>query len=234
LNPNGTRTKPGLFGTFGLTENVAVAVFPFLQLAGDKDLHSSGTFTLSLNKTNHTAQLSGYSVDRIANGSFPIGTTIALNNEAFRTKNPTFAFPANLPAVRLGALSVTKLQVTQIAASNNGLLIDISPGNMRVIVSFMAKVEMTVLQFGQSSPITFNVPYSLVGNLTTNGNVTTFGYGPGTGGENVSIDVNRPLDEFPLQLNITQQLTPGFKFNLTIKKVKIAINGTRKFLATAG
>jgi hypothetical protein len=232
-NPGGTRTKPGLLGSFDLTENVPVAIQPFIQFGGNKKLNTSGGFALVLDLPNNKVRLMGYDVNRLANGPLPLGATIALNNEAFRTRNPTLVVPDHLPAVRMGAVTVDTLRVHQKALSNNGLLVPLGGGRYRLVVTFMADVQMNVSQFGQTQPVVFSVPYSLVGTLTVTAGRATLAYGPGQGGENVTIDLNYPLDPFALQLQVAPGTAPGFVFDLTLHRISLAVNGIRAFFAAS-
>ncbi|MFI4881269.1 MAG: GC-type dockerin domain-anchored protein [Phycisphaerales bacterium JB064] len=117
-NPTGTRTKPGLFGSFGATENVPVPASVGLAIGDDLMAGSSGGFSLVLDTAEGEATVSGAVFDLLGGGSLALPAEISLSFDSFRTRAPdsTFigGFPITLP---LGELSLTALHFTQTEAA---------------------------------------------------------------------------------------------------------------------
>jgi hypothetical protein len=113
-NPTGTRTKPGLFGSFGVAENLPVPASVALAIGDDLVAGSSGGFTLLLDAAGGTATATGAALDLIGGGGLALPADVTLSFDSFRTRAPdsTFigGFPITLP---LGELSLTALNFTQ-------------------------------------------------------------------------------------------------------------------------
>ncbi len=116
-NPTGTRTKPGLFGTFGSTENVAVPVTLGGTLGGPIATPTTGGLRLDAGSEG-VGSVSGLSADLLGGGSLALPLSITLSTEAFRTRTPTFLYPGGIPiTVPLGEATVTQLLFEQIGAA---------------------------------------------------------------------------------------------------------------------
>lgn len=113
-NPTGTRTKPGLFGTFGSTENVPVPTTVGLALGGPLSAMSGGSLGVLLNTAELDATFSGLVLDLLGGASIALPAEVTLLFDSFRTRAPdsTFigGFPITLP---LGELSLVSLAFTQ-------------------------------------------------------------------------------------------------------------------------
>lgn len=96
-NPAGTRTKPGLFGTFGATENVPVPVELAPALSGPLATQASGRFQLEVNEAAGTLLLSGLTVDWLASGPVTVSTGVTLTYGSFRTRSPDSLFIGGFP-----------------------------------------------------------------------------------------------------------------------------------------
>ena len=232
-NPLGTQTKFGP-GIFGLTENDSIPASPYFELGHAALVRTSGTFDLNLDRATLKATLSNYVASRAPVNGLKQNATIALNNSAFRTLKPTHSFSANLAPLRLGLVTVDELKITQKLGSRTSSIVPLGGGNFAVAIGFMAEIEIVVREFGQTIPIRFDAPYSLVGLLHVDGNRATFGYGRGRGGDNISRQVNFALQPFPFVVPNGIQLPASFKMTTTINRIGLQINGVRKMLATAG
>ncbi|MCX7924769.1 MAG: hypothetical protein N2554_03040, partial [Fimbriimonadales bacterium] len=78
-NPTGTRTKPGLFGPFGPTENVPVNVSIGAAIGGNINRQAGGTFRATVDGSNNTITFENLSLNFLANGPavLPVTLTIA-------------------------------------------------------------------------------------------------------------------------------------------------------------
>ncbi|MFN0128811.1 MAG: hypothetical protein ACKV19_19240 [Verrucomicrobiales bacterium] len=117
-NPSGTRTKPGLFGSFGSTENVAVPVDLIPGLNGPVNSVPGGAFQLQLNAEAGTVVLSGLTLDLLPGGPLTIPSTVTLEYNTFRTRSPSSLFIGGFPlSVPLGENQLTALAAAQIGSA---------------------------------------------------------------------------------------------------------------------
>ncbi|MBW7905041.1 MAG: hypothetical protein LC135_06675 [Phycisphaerae bacterium] len=115
-NPKGTRTKPGLFGPFGPTENEPVAVQIAAGVSGSPQSANTGGFSLSLNPPGGSLQLSDYSANLLAAGPVSLGAELSLLYETFRTRNPDslyIAVPGVPFVLPIGEATLTELTAVQ-------------------------------------------------------------------------------------------------------------------------
>ena len=229
----GTRTKVGAGPFLNLTQNDPVPVMPFFEMGHAALVRTSGTFHLSVNTTNMTATLTNYNSNRVPQSNLFLSSTVALNNDVFRTANPDAVYSANVPPQQLGTLQVDRFTVTQRAGARTGSMVRLNDGSYRVVINFMADARIRVAEFGQFEPMSFPVAYSLVGNLKINGMSATFGYPPGDGGESVLRDVDVTLPAFPIQLGAGITVKGSYLMNTTVKTVGIQIIGTRQMAAVS-
>lgn len=128
-NPVGTRTKPGIFGSFGSTENLPVAVQEFgVTAQGPIDARTTGSFDLAFDTAMGTAVVESLAIESLSGDSIEVPFSITLLTAAFRTRNPTATYPAIPLEVPLGSIVVDRLAFTQagpaagtITASEAGL-----------------------------------------------------------------------------------------------------------------
>ncbi len=233
-NPGGTRTKPGLWGSFGATENVPVPVQLGLELAGPLDTETSGGFGLYLDTDGATLVISGFSADFLADGPASIPASISFFPESFRTRNPDSTYigiPIELP---LGDLSITSMVIVQTEDAAVGLLTDTAPGEFDFAVVIPAVMNAEFELLGSSFPVA-DLPFAvaLAGTITVAGDVVTV-----VASQTIEFsDSQEPgleLPEFPLDLPTI--LPPGYTahllLNLTLDTVSSALNGTFTFAAT--
>lgn len=225
--PLGTQTKVGE-GGFGLLENDSVTARPFLELARAALVRTAGTFVLDVDRANLMASVHSYSTDRLPDQPLRLGATVALNNEPFRTLRPTASFARNQPAARLGLFSVDRFTVNQRPGVRSASLIPISVNRYVYAVTFMATVRLNVVEFGQTLPLTFDIPHSLVGIIEFNGQTAVFGHPQGRGAENVGRDVDLPLRPFPFAMQSGGGLPASFWLATTIKRIQLQIAGVRR------
>lgn len=127
-NPDGTRTKPGLFGSFEPTENVAVPAMVGLSIGDDLAAMSAGGFSLTLDPDASTLALLGASFDLLGGSSLALPAEISLQFDTFRTRAPDSTFFGGFPLTfPLGELALTELAFTQIDQAG-GAIVPAGPG----------------------------------------------------------------------------------------------------------
>lgn len=162
-NPTGTRTKPGIFGTFGSTENVAVPVRELGVLAqGPVEAGTAGSFDLRLDVAAGLASIEALSIETVAGDTIDVPFSVTLLTDAFRTRNPTATYPSIPLQIPLGSVSVTRLAFTQagpsvgtITAADGGYQLSVT---VPVTFAFTGRVLDQVIEIDQGTiiPLPFN------------------------------------------------------------------------------
>lgn len=227
-NPGGTRTKPGSFGSFGATENVAVPASLGLGLGGNINSRIDASFQLTLNPGAGTVSLSNYTANFLADGPVDLPASISIAFDTFRTRNPDSLFlglPITLP---FGNLQLATLTATQTGPSSIGTLTPAGGNSYNLTlltpVSFNASFDGLGQMF-DIGPIPFLLP--LQGQVTIDA-------------DTISLLATTPLDlvnsfnpgvalpEFPLPLPTI--LPPGetanLLFNLMLDEISTELLGT--------
>lgn len=220
-NPTGTRTKPGLFGSFGSTENVAVNVDLDAQLGGNLSTQSSGTFRMSFDIGNGLVQVENFFSNFLSSGSESLPATITLLYENFRTRNPDSTyiggFPVTLP---IGTLNLTTLSATQTGLGG-GTLTPTGPNTY----SFNALIPID-LAFAADllgNPLANTLPFALpfMGEVTLMGNQASLtSLQPLAFDENIPLDIALPGFELPLPTILPPGGTANVIFNLNLNGIR--------------
>ncbi len=228
-NPTGTRTKPGLFGSFGAEENVAVDLQLGLNLGGRVNTRSSGAFRFALDPQAGTVTTSGYAVDLLAGGSANLPLTISLLTDSFRTRNPSSTYIGGIPIdLPIGDVTLMRLTATQIDGPSVGVLTPLGGNEYDFAAVFSVEIDAAFDLLGNEfilPPTPF--PFGFQGRLTLNGGSA----------ELMSLDaidlsqVTNPdlaLPQFPFDLPTI--LPPGdtahVLFDLLLSEVSLSMNGT--------
>lgn len=227
--PYWTQTKWGA-GTFGAVDNDPIPAYPFWEMGHAEFLRTNGTFTLSVDPANLRATLSEYTVERSSPDGVNLTTTVALNNDAFRSRNPTASYSASLPPVRLGTFHIDKFRVVQKPGSRSASIVPLGGSNFGVAITFMATLSFRIQEFG-GFLVSFDTPASLVGLLQLNGTTAVFGHPTGRGGDNFSRPVTQAVPPFAVTFIDGHVPPPIFKLTTTLTRVDVRINGARKALA---
>ncbi|MCL4742400.1 MAG: hypothetical protein KJZ54_09380 [Phycisphaerales bacterium] len=233
-NPDGTRTKPGLWGSFGATENVPVPVQMGLELAGPLDTETAGGFGLQLDTDGATLMVEGFSADFLADGPASIPATMSFYPESFRTRNPDSTYigiPIELP---LGDLSITSMVVAQTEDTAVGVLTETAPGeyDFAVVIPAVLNAEFELL--GTPYPVE-GLPFAvtLAGTISVSGDSVAV-----SAAQTIEFeDAQEPgLDLPELPLDLPTVLPPGYTahllLNLTLDTVSSALDGTFTFSAS--
>lgn len=229
-NPEGTRTKPGLFGSFGATENVAVNVGVTGQLSGTTASRTSGGFAMTIDIEAGTASMDGFVADYLASGRLRLPASVVFSYESFRTRNPSSTYPGGIPVtIPFGEAEVSALTATQV-----------NPGSLGTLT----QVSANVYEFTVAPIVTLAARFDLLGNvfdlpgtpapLVISGTITL---GPGNTASITSVqpvefangqDVNQQLPQIAFALPTV--LPPGGTANvlldLTLSRIESSITGT--------
>jgi hypothetical protein len=112
-NPNGTRTKPGLFGSFGPTENVPVEVRIGAAIGGTITRQAGGAFRATVDGSTITFE--NLSLNFLANGPAVLPVTITLAGQSFRTRNPDsiYVLPPQGVTFPIGTVNISQFTAVQ-------------------------------------------------------------------------------------------------------------------------
>lgn len=142
-NPTGTRTKPGLFGTFGDTENVAVPLTVTVVVGGNNTTNPTGGFVLRLDAAGGEAGLSGLSLDLLGGDEIAVNVTANMLWSTFRTRSPTCTvFGGFTIPVPLGQAVVSTLTAEQVAGEAVGTMVESGPGTYVVSIPVTMSVAL--------------------------------------------------------------------------------------------
>ncbi len=170
-NPTGTRTKPGLFGSFGPTENIPVPTTLTGSTAGPIDTEGAGSLRLRLDPVAQTCQLTGLAVDFVTGAPILVPANGTIDFDSFRTRTPDSTYPGVPVSLPIGDIEVTDLQATQsipaIGTAMGGI-----PGVFVFEVSAAVEITGTMSLMGN----TFELPPATL-LLVFQGNVTVSGSG---------------------------------------------------------
>lgn len=234
-NPTGTRSKPGLFGSFGPTENVPVPVEVNPSVEGNVASKPSGTFSMVFNPGAGQVVLLDFFSDLLHSGSVTLPASAEFATDGFRTRNPTSTYPAGRFTVPVGEVLVTLLTLAQVGDPAVGTLTPLG-GNRyafavapTVVLSVRAELQGSVLE-STSNPN----PLALVGEVEIQGDsaavlsVNTIDWS--------DVDTpNQPIPRFAMDLPTV--FPPGdvahLLFDLTLNEVRTRVNG-RYTIAASG
>jgi len=172
-NPTGTRTKPGLFGTFGATENLPVAAALGGQISGPLDARSSGVFGLSVDTEALSLEMTGLLTNLLTDGPVELPVTLSLQTETFRTRNPMFIYPGVPITLPIGNASLTAMSLRQVGGGL-GTLIQVGPNEFDFIVTPLVELTLTATLMGNEFALPGTpTPIALGGRLTLSGETAT-------------------------------------------------------------
>ena len=173
-NPMGTRTKPGLFGSFGPTENVPVPASVDLDIGDDLASSNAGGFTLVIDAAEGDLTITDAVLDLLGGGALALPADVTLAFDTFRTRSPDSTFIGGFPiTVPLGDLSLTALEFTQTDPAI-GMLTSTGPDAWTFAVGIPGELTGTVDALGsplELPPTPTVLP--LVGTLTLSGGTLT-------------------------------------------------------------
>lgn len=153
-NPTGTRTKPGLFGSFGDDENVAVPLNLGFGVGDDVMSQTGGTFDIQFRPTLGTGSVNNLAIDYLSGGSLALPATLRLDPETFRTRNPDSIFPGLAIDIPIGELTLSRLVATQTGPAAPGVLTDLGGGVFSFVSLVPVDLELGLSFLGNDMPPT--------------------------------------------------------------------------------
>lgn len=227
-NPTGTRTKPGLVGTFGDTENLPVGVSLATGLSGSPNSRSTGAFRMTFNPALGVVTMSNYSVNMLASGPASLPISITLETEAFRTRNPTALWLGGVPiTIPIGDAELSALSTSQVGDAI-GVLTPIGGQHYSFSIPLLATLDASVSVLGNA----FDVP-GVPTPLLLEGEVELLGDSAHlTSVRDLVVDEtqnpDQTLPQFPL--DVPTILPPGntahLLFDLTLDEIGLSMDGT--------
>lgn len=228
-NPTGTRTKPGIFGTFGDTENVEVPTTLRFGMAGAPDVPTAGGFGAMIDTVAGSIVLSDY-VAEMPPGT-PASLTLNLGfatPSGFRTRAPTSVYPGGDVTIPVGDATITELSVVQVGPGAPGTLTLTGPGTFDFAVAPIVSISLTIDALGNVVTIP-GAPAA----LPMTGSLTLFG-------DNATITAlslleleqssnpNTPLPAFnlPLPTILPPGDTADLVFHLTLQEITALLEAT--------
>lgn len=219
-NPTGTRTKPGLFGSFGPTENVAVNINIDGQIGGNLSTNTTGSFRMGIDLSTNTLTITDYFSDFLSGGSESLPATATLSGEPFRTRNPDSTYPLVIPiTLPIGTVVLSEFNATQSGVSG-GTLTPIGGGQYNFVAAIAVNLTLAVDLLG--TPLGSTLPFvlPLEGVLTLNGTEATLNsVRPLAFDQSTNPGIELPAFEFGLPTILPPGGTANVIFNLTLDEI---------------
>jgi hypothetical protein len=233
-NPTGTRTKPGVWGPFGETENLPVAVSFGGGLGGPVHTAPVGGFRMTLDPAAGIVLMSGFGADLLGGSPAGLTATVTLETESFRTRNPTSLYIGGVPIeLPVGEAAISLLSVTQLVDDVPGTLIETGPNQYSFAVAPLVNLSAAFELLGTPYELPpAPVLFPLQGDIVLSGNQALL-----TSLQPLGVDITQPLNQelpqFPLDLPTI--IPPGdiahVLMNLTLQEVAALLDGTNALTA---
>jgi hypothetical protein len=235
-NPTGTRTKPGLFGSFGSTENVAS---PVSIVAGFNNVplntRPSGSFRLLLDVEGLSARVEGYEVNNLATGPLVIPVTAAVTLQTFRTRAPDSTFIGATVNQEVGDATITTFRDIQ-SENGNGTLVVAGPDQY----TFTVPITVLTILEGDLLDAPIGSPEGTPSAIIVTGTATVRPDGTVAITSTQALDATQtqtpnqalPPQPFPLPTILPPGGTANVLLNLTLQSFTSTIAGTRTLTAT--
>jgi len=225
-NPNGTRTKPGLFGSFDPTENVPVEVRIGAAIGGTITRQAGGTFRATVDGSTNTITFENLSLNFLANGPAVLPVTITLAGQSFRTRNPdsVYVLPSQGITLPIGTVNLSQFTAVQTGAGA-GVLTPVGVNTYDFTAA--VAVDLTLAADLLGNPFAQTIPFvlPLQGQVVVLGNtalVTSLQQ------LNFSQTFNPNLDLPPFEFGLPTILPPGSTanliFDLTLEEIGVDVN----------
>lgn len=233
-NPTGTRTKPGILGSFGATENVDVPVTLGPELGGDVDSSAAGGFQMSLDLIAGTVELANYEVDLLADGPVSLPASVTLEYSSFRSRSPDSLFIGGIPiAIPIGSADLVSLRATQAIAGSVGTLTPAGPNAYDFTVATVVQLEGEFTSpLGSTTIPGIPLPLVIQGQLSLSGleasllAMTPLMFDP-TANPNMTI----PQFGFGLPTILPPGGTANVLFDLSLSEIATSLVGTQTLVA---
>lgn len=227
-NPTGTRTKPGIFGSFGDTENVAVPVTLIGGLSGNTASHTSGTFGLVMDAATGSLSVNNFNANLLASGSLHLPASVTLSFETFRTRTPNSTFIGGFPVtIPFGEADVTALSMQQVGPASIGTVAQTGVNTFDFSTTVLVQTTASFSILGSA----FDIPGApsallLQGQIVLNGDLAVLASVNAIDLSN-SQDVNQALPQFAFGLPtiIPPGSTADVLFDLNLNSISSSILG---------
>jgi hypothetical protein len=225
-NPNGTRTKPGLFGSFDPTENVPVNVSIGAAIGGNINRQAGGTFRATVDGGNNTITFENLSLNFLANGPAVLPVSITLAGQSFRTRNPnsTYILPSQGITLPIGTVNLSQFTAVQTGVGAGVLTptgVDTYDFTAGVLVDLTLAADLLGNPLAQTIP--FVLP--LQGQVVVLGNsavVTSLQQLNFSQAFNPNLDL--PAFEFGLPTILPPGSTANLIFDLTLEEIGFEVD----------
>ena len=227
-NPTGTRTKPGLLGSFEDTENVPVPVTVDPSVEGAINSRPAGTFLLILDPQAASATLTGLSTDLLTGGPVTLPVNAAIGFGSFRTRNPSSTYFATNTTLPVGDAIVNSLKATQTDPASGTLTPTGNPDEYAIAITALVTLEADVDFEGNAlTAPTDPIALPLTGTVKLTGDTASL-----VGSINLALDqtdaVPRDLPpfDFPLPTLLPPGGTANLVLDLTLNQSTTTVTGT--------
>lgn len=225
-NPKGTRTKPGLFGSFDPTENVPVNVSIGAAIGGNINRQASGTFRATVDDGNNTITFENLSLNFLANGPAVLPVTITLAGQSFRTRNPnsTYILPSQGISFPIGTVNLSQFTAVQTGVGA-GVLTPAGVDTYDFTAGVLVDLTLAADLLGNPLAQTFPFVLPLQGQVVVQGNSAVI---TSLQPLNFSQSFNPNLDLPPFEFGLPTILPPGSTanliFDLTLEEIGFEVD----------
>ena len=167
-NPDGTQTRPGLFGGSG---NNPIPLDLDVLSSGDINTNPTGAFEAQIDTDALTIEFSALTLDLIAAGAASAGVDVTLEWSTFNTINPTFIFPGGIPlTLPIADTMLTTLSLDQTGPSAlPGVLTPDGVDTYTLVAALPVSITLAADSATLPIPATaFDAVLPLTGQLTIN------------------------------------------------------------------
>ena len=154
-NPDGTQTRPGLFGGSGNNPIGYVAQF---DMSGDNTSSPGGTMSITIDEKTSSALVDAFSIDLLGASVNELEYGVTLNYETFNTINPFSIYPGGFDIpIPLGAAQIISSRLD--SALPGALLLEPAKGGYSV-TGALNGTATSVVELG-TGPQEFAIPVVL-------------------------------------------------------------------------
>jgi hypothetical protein len=225
-NPNGTRTKPGLFGSFGPTENVPVNVSIGARIGGNINRQAGGTFRATVNGSNNTITFENLSLNFLANGPAVLPVTITLAGQSFRTRNPdsVYILPSQGISFPIGTVNLSQFTAVQTGVGA-GVLTPAGVDTYDFTAGVLVDLTLAANLLGNPLAQTFPFVLPLQGQVVVQGNSAVItSLQPLNFSQSFNPNLDLPAFEFGLPTILPPGSTANLIFNLTLEEIGFEVD----------
>ncbi len=225
-NPTGTRTKPGLFGSFGPTENVPVNVSLGAAIGGNINRQAGGAFRATVDGNTNTITFENLSVNFLANGPAVLPVTLTIAGQSFRTRNPdsVYILPSQGISFPIGTVNLSQFTAVQTGVGA-GVLTPTVPNQYDFTAGVL--VDLTLAADLLGNPLAQTIPFvlPLQGQVVVNGTdalITSLQLLNFSQAFEPNLDL--PPFEFGLPTILPTGSTANLIFDLTLEEIAFSVD----------